>query len=80
MLSHSLTGFPGGSVVKNPPAMREVQVRSLGREDPLEKERQPAPVLLPVKSQGQRSLAGYSAWGHRRVGNDLVTKNKKVLD
>ena len=31
-------GFPGGSVVKNPPAMKETQVQSLGQEDPLEKE------------------------------------------
>ena len=30
--------FPSGSVVKNPPAMRKMQVRSLGWEDPLEKE------------------------------------------
>ena len=27
----------GGSVVKNPPATQETQVRSLGQEDPLEK-------------------------------------------
>ena len=31
-------GFPGGSAVKTPPAVRETQVRSLGREDPLEKD------------------------------------------
>ena len=34
-------GFPQGSVVKNPPAMQqmqETQVRSLGQEDPLEEE------------------------------------------
>ena len=30
--------FPGGSVAKNRPAMQETQVRSLGQEDPLEKE------------------------------------------
>ena len=30
-------GFSGGSVVKNPPAMRKMQVQSLGWEDPLEK-------------------------------------------
>ena len=30
------TGFPGGSVVKNLPAMREMWVPSLGQEDPLE--------------------------------------------
>ena len=32
-------GFPGGSVVKNPPAMLETRVPSLGQEDPLEEER-----------------------------------------
>jgi len=26
---------------------------------------QPTPVFLPGKSHGQRSLAGYSPWGHR---------------
>ena len=31
-------GFPGGSVVKNLPAVQEIGVQSLGREDPLEKE------------------------------------------
>ena len=30
-------GVPGGSVVKNPPAVQETWVRSLGLEDPLEK-------------------------------------------
>ena len=30
--------FPGGSVVKNLPAMQEAWVLSLGGEDPLEKE------------------------------------------
>ena len=31
-------GFPGGSVVKNPPAKQEAWVQSLGPEDSLEKE------------------------------------------
>ena len=30
-------GFPGGSAVRNLPAMQETQVQSLGQEDPLEK-------------------------------------------
>ena len=30
-------GFPGGSVVKNPPAKQETWIWSLGQEDPLEK-------------------------------------------
>ena len=33
-----LWSFPGGSVVKNLPAIQEMQVQSLGLEDPLEKE------------------------------------------
>ena len=35
----SFQGFPGGSAVKNPPAVKEMQemwVQSLGQEDPLE--------------------------------------------
>ena len=35
---HNLSGFPGDSVVKNPPAKQEMQVRSLGLEYSLEKE------------------------------------------
>ena len=34
--SNAPRDFPGGSVVKNPPAMQEVWVWSLGGEDPLE--------------------------------------------
>ena len=26
---------------------------------------QPTPVFLPGESQGQRSLVGYSPWGHK---------------
>ena len=34
---HLYPGFPGGSMVKNPPVMQEVRVRSLGWEDSMEK-------------------------------------------
>ena len=37
---------------------------------------QPTPVFLPGKSHGQRSLVGYSPWGHKRVGRDWVTKEQ----
>ena len=30
-------GYPGGSAVKNPPAIQETPVQSLSWEDPLEK-------------------------------------------
>ena len=38
---------------------------------------QPIPVLLPGKSHGQRSLAGYSPWCCKRIGHDLATKTTK---
>ena len=40
-------------------------IQSLGQEDPLEEEMQPTPVFVLGKSHGQRSLAGYSPWGHK---------------
>ena len=36
---------------------------------------QPTPVFLPGKSHGQRSLAGYSPWGHK--GSDPTTKQQQ---
>ena len=67
-------GYPGASVVKNLSAdagVPETQVRFLGWEDPLEKEMATYSIFLPGKFHGQRSLAGYSPWGHKRVGYDL---------
>ena len=43
---------------------------------PQRRQWQPTPVLLPGKSHGQRSLVGYSPWGHKRVGHDLATKQQ----
>ena len=37
-LAFSKQGFPGGSVVKNLPAVQETQVQPLGKEDPLDEE------------------------------------------
>ena len=47
------------------PAMWEIWVRSLGQEDPLEKEMATHSVLLPGESHAGRSLAGYSPWGRK---------------
>ena len=41
----------------------ETRVQPLGQEDLLEWKRQSTPVFLPGKSDGQRSLVGYSPWG-----------------
>ena len=53
--------------------MQETWVRSLGQKDPLEKGMAvfPSllllniPVFLPGEPHGQRSLEGYSPWGHK---------------
>ena len=51
--------------LKGLPATRETRVRSLGREDPLEKAVAPTPVLLPGESQGLGSPVGCSPWGRK---------------
>ena len=45
--------------------MQETCIRSLGQEDPLEKGMTTTLVFLPGGFHGQRSLAGYSPWGHK---------------
>ena len=45
-----------------------MQVRSLGREDPLEESMATTPVFLPGESHGQRRLVGYNPWGHKESG------------
>ena len=47
-------GFSGGSMVKNLPAMQEMQVWSLGLKIPWKRRWQPTPIFLPGKSQVQR--------------------------
>ena len=54
--------YPGGSAVKNLPAMQETQVQSLRWEDPLEKEMATHSSILAGKSHAERNLAGYSPW------------------
>ena len=65
-------------VVKNPPAKQEMWVRSLGQEDPLEKEISTHSSILAGKSHGQRNLACYSPRGCIRVGHNLVSKQQKL--
>ena len=51
--------------LKRVPGMQETWVKSLGQEDPLEKEMATHSVLLPGKSHGRRNLEGYSPWGRK---------------
>ena len=55
-------------MVKNLPAMRETQVRSLSWKDPLEEG-----MASPGEFQGQRSLAWYSPWSHKESDTSEAT-------
>ena len=56
--------FPGGTVIKNLPVMKQMQVRSPCGEDPPERKWQPTPLSLPVKSTDSLQAA-YSPGGHK---------------
>ena len=49
--------------------MQVMRVWSLGQEDPLE---EGSSVFIPGKSHGQRSLVGYSPWGHKESDMTLT--------
>ena len=52
-------------MVKNPPAMQETWVRSLGWEDPLEEGMTPhTPVFLPGESPGTEEPGRLQSMGH----------------
>ena len=70
--------FPGGSVVKNPPAKKKKITTTCQdrrhkkckfnlwvQKIPLRRKRQPVPVFLPEKFHGQRILVSYSPWSHK---------------
>ena len=56
---------------------RAHRLNSWVRKIPWRRKWQPTPVFLPGKSQGQRSLAGYSPWGHKSVRHGLTTKQQQ---
>ena len=66
-------------MVKNLLAMQETWVRSLGLEDPLEKEMATHSSILAREIHGLRRLAGYSPWSRKRVGHYLATKETQNL-
>ena len=64
----NMLGFPGSSLVKNLPAMWETWVRTLGWEDPLEKEK-----ATHVSILAWRIPRTVSSMWLQRVGHDRVT-------
>ena len=65
---------PGGSVVKNLPAMLETQVQFLGQEDSQEKEMATYSCILVWEILWQRSLAG--SMGFLKKWVNLATKQQ----
>ena len=71
-------GFPGGSVLKNPPAMQETQVLSLGWEEPLEKGMATHSRILAWEIPGTEEPGGPQSVGSqkRQIGlSDLISNN-----
>ena len=61
-------------MVKNLPAIQETQFRSLGQEDPLEKEMATHSSILAWEIPCKEEPDGLQVVGSQRVGHDLVTK------
>jgi len=61
-------------VVKNPPAMQVTWVRSLGQEDPLEKEMATHFSILAWEIPWAEESSGLQSTGSQRVRHNLVTK------
>ena len=59
--------------------MQETRARSLDQEDPRRRKWQPTPVFLPGKSHGQRSLVGYSPWGHKELDMTEQLTHTQIL-
>ena len=74
MIYFKFMGFPRGSAVKNLPAMQEaqqeLQVQSLGREDPLEEEMATHSSTLAWRIPRMEEPGGLQSMGSLRVGHD----------
>ena len=70
MFPHLVKCFPGGSDAKALPAVQETRVRSLGQEDPLEKEMAIHSSTLAWKIPWTEEPGGLQSMGSQRVGHD----------
>ena len=57
--------------------MQEIQVRSLGQEDSLEKKTATHYSILAREIPWTEKPVGYSLWGCEGVGQDLLTKQQQ---
>ena len=54
--------------------MQEMQVRSLGGDNPLEKEMAMHSSILAWEIPWTEEPGGYSLWGRKRIRHNLATK------
>ena len=72
-MGQELSGFLGGSAVKNPPVMQEMQeaqVQSLGREDPLGEGMTIHSSILAWKIPWTEEPGGLQSMKLQRVGHN----------
>ena len=58
-------------MVRNPPANAGDMVQSLDQEEPTGEGNSYQFQYSCLENLGQRSLVGYSPWGHKKVGRDF---------
>ena len=66
-------------LVKNLPVVQETRVRSLGWEDPLEKEMATHSSILAWKISWTEEPGGLQSMGSQRVRHDWVTNTLRIL-
>ena len=75
--------FPGGTNGKEPARQcrrhKRCKFNSWVGEIPWRRAWQPTPVFLPREFHGERSLAGYSPWGHKESDTTEHTHTHKEL-
>ena len=75
-MSFNLICIYGGPSGKEPICQHrkhEMWFPSLGQEDSLEEDMATHSSVLAWRTHGQRSLAGYSPWGHKELDMTEVT-------
>ena len=70
-------GFPGGSVVKNPPAKQDTWVWSPGREDALEKEMATHASILAWEIPWTEESGRLQFMGSQKSQHNLATKQQQ---
>ena len=76
-------GFPGGSAVKNPPAVQETQVRTLGQENSLEEgmaTHSSIPAWRIPWTEEPGSLQSIGLQGVRCDWSDLAHTHTYIID